>query len=98
MIDFMLNGKLSNYSRECKQAYVDSYCLSTIPQCCPGKPVFYRVCASVCNNLLQKCGTPTFNATTCNQSPPFYPAPCNSGRGASCQLATNKILNDNEEK
>ncbi len=39
MIDFMLKGKLANYSSQCKQAFIDSYCLSTIAQCCPNQPV-----------------------------------------------------------
>jgi len=45
IIDIMLRGKLANYSRACQQAYIDSFCLSTIAQCCPDKPVGF-ICFS----------------------------------------------------
>lgn len=34
MIDYELKTKLANYSKACQQAYADSFCLSTIAQCC----------------------------------------------------------------
>ena len=38
-IDIMLRGQLANATVACKQAYVETYCLSAIPQCCPNQPV-----------------------------------------------------------
>ncbi|KAF0984129.1 hypothetical protein FDP41_008044 [Naegleria fowleri] len=98
MIDYELKTKLANYSKACQQAYADSFCLSTIAQCCSAQqPVYYHVCSSVCQNMMAQCGS-VFNATACKMSPPFYPPPCNSGYGSACPSSSEKTFSDNNNE
>ncbi|KAG2393259.1 hypothetical protein C9374_006790 [Naegleria lovaniensis] len=98
LIDYELKTKLANYSKACQQAYVDSFCLSTIAQCCSTQqPVYYHVCSSVCQNMLAHCGS-AFNMTACKMSPPFYPPPCNSGYGSTCPSSSHITLSDNNSE
>lgn len=85
-IDIIINGPLSNYSDECKNAWKDTYCLTAIGECCSTQaPVVFRTCASVCQKMMAVCDGSGLEA--CNDSSVFFPPPCNSGSGGPCNSA-----------
>src|SRR3990167_6166275 len=86
----------------CKNAYIQSYCLTSIGQCCSYEdPTVFQVCESICTNLFTACQTNLTNPNQyCNDTNLWFEPPCNSGNGISCpsMLADKESLRNEEEQ